>query len=427
MTRHAYRAQILHFHANPGLAKDAYHYESDGLLIVENGKIANIGSYDSLYPTLAADCPLTDYRPQLIVPGFIDTHVHYPQTDIIASPAEGLLPWLTQYTFPAERRFEDPAHAASVAEFFLDQLIKNGTTSALTYCTVHAQSVDALFHASSRRNMRMVAGKVLMDRNCPEFLQDQAERGVAESAELIQRWHGKGRQMYAITPRFAPTSSEKQLQLAGELASLYPNTFVQTHVAENRAECEWAKSLFPHARSYLDVYYQYGLLRPRSVLGHGIWLDANDRACLHDTGASIAVCPTSNLFLGSGMFDFAAADAAHAGYALATDVGGGTSFSMLQTMHAAYQVARMSGLHLSALKMFYLATLGAARTLGLTHLIGRFGVGMEADFVVLNPQATPLLARRSGQCESLEEQLFVLALLGDDRAVAATYVAGVLQ
>lgn len=420
----AWRAQILHFQDDPAINPHGYRFERDGALIIENGRILASGAWDQLHSRLPAGCIVHDHRDHLLVPGFIDTHVHYPQTDIIASPAPGLLPWLEQYTFPAERRFDDPAHAREVADFFLGQLLANGTTTALVYCTVHPESVDALFTASSARNMRMVAGKVLMDRHCPAFLQDTAERGVLESEQLITRWHGQGRQSYAITPRFAPTSSRAQLQLAGELAARYPDTFIQTHVAENRDEIAWVTELFPEARSYLDVYRQYGLLRQRSVLGHGIYLDQDDMALVAERQASIAVCPTSNLFLGSGLFDFARADSSHLPYALATDVGGGTSFSMLQTMHAAYNVARMQGTFLPALRMFYLATLGAARTLNLDDKIGHFAPGMEADFVLLNPCATPLLARRSGQCASLEELLFVLALLGDDRVISQTVVAG---
>lgn len=420
----AWRAQILHFHADPAQQADSHQFEADGVLLVADGKVVACGSWDTLQAQLPPDTLVHDWRGHLLLPGFIDTHVHYPQTDIIASPAPGLLPWLETYTFPAERRFEDPAHAREVADFFLDQLLANGTTTAMVYCTVHPQSVDAFFAASSSKNTRMVAGKVLMDQHCPTFLQDTAEQGVQDSADLIARWHGHGRQLYAITPRFAPTSSRAQLQLAGELAARHPDTFIQTHVAENRDEIAWVANLYPEARSYLDVYQRHGLLRQRTVLGHGIYLDDADMAAVAERGASVGVCPTSNLFLGSGLFDFARADKLRMPYALATDVGGGTSFSMLQTMNAAYKIARMGGNFLPALRMFYLATLGAARVLGLDDKIGHFAAGNEADFVLLNPNATPLLARRSAQCNSLEEWLFVLALLGDDRAVVQTVVAG---
>jgi guanine deaminase len=289
---------------------------------------------------------------------------------------------------------------------------------------VHPASVDAFFQESHTRNLRMVAGKVLMDRNCPEFLQDTAEGGVRDSAALINKWHKHGRQLYAITPRFAPTSSDAQMQLAGELAQAYPDTYLQTHLAENADEIAWVKSLYPSARSYLDVYDRFGMLRPRAMFGHCIWLDAADRTRMAATQSAAAICATSNLFLDSGLFDFAAADAAQMPLSLATDVGGGTSFSMLQTMNETYKVARLGGTHLSALRLFYLATLGGARSMQLEGTIGNFQSGAEADFIVLDPQATPLLARRSARTDSLEELLFALAILGDDRAIAATYSAG---
>ncbi len=420
----AYRASLLHFHADPAFSESAHAWHRDGLLVVAAGRVQAAGDYDQLIGALPPGTPVHDLRGKLITPGFIDAHLHYPQTDMIASPAPGLLPWLDTYTFPTERRFEDPAHAGPVAEFFLDQLLRCGTTSAMVYCSVHPASVDAFFTASEARGLRMVAGKVMMDRNCPEFLRDTAEGGARDTEDLIRRWHKHERSLYAITPRFAPTSSDAQLALAGELARAYPDTFVQTHVAENADECAWVKQLFPTARSYLDVYDRVGLLRPRAMYGHCIWLDDDDRARMAATGAAAAVCPTSNLFLGSGLFDFDKADLARVPLALATDVGGGTSFSMLQTMNEAYKVARLAGTYLPALRMFYLATLGAARSMGLEGTIGSFAPGAEADFVVLDPQATPLLARRSAGCDSLEELLFALALLGDDRAVAATYAAG---
>lgn len=420
----AYRASLLHFHADPAFEDNAHHWHEDGLLVVADGKVQAAGDHARLAPQLPPHVQVQDWRGKLIVPGFIDTHIHYPQTDMIASPAPGLLPWLETYTFPVERRFEDPDYAADVARFFLDELLRNGTTTAMVYCTVHPQSVDAFFAESERRNLRMVAGKVLMDRHCPDFLCDSAEGGVRDSEALINKWHKRGRQLYAITPRFAPTSSEAQLQLAGELARAYPDTFLQTHVAENTDEVTWVKSLFPDARSYLDVYDSYGMMRPRAMYAHCIWLDDHDRRRMHETQSAASICPTSNLFLGSGLFDFARADAHQVPVALATDVGGGTSFSMLQTMNEVYKVARMGGTYLPALRMFYMATLGGARAMQLEGTIGDFAAGAEADFVVLDPKATPLLARRSAHCDSLEEQLFALALLGDDRAVAATYSGG---
>jgi guanine deaminase len=423
----AYRAALLHFIADPAISENAYVHFSDGLLVIKDGRVHAIGDYADLQDSLAPNTVVHDYRGKLIVPGFIDTHVHYPQTDMIASPAPGLLPWLEQYTFPTERKFADPAHAHHVASFFLDELTRCGTTTAMVYCTVHPESVEAFFLESEKRNLRMIAGKVLMDRNCPEFLRDTAEGGVRDSETLLKKWHGRGRQLYAITPRFAPTSSDAQMQLAGELAAAYPEVYLQTHAAENTDEVAWIKSLYPDARSYLDVYDRFGMLRPRAMYGHCIWLDDADRARMHESGSAVALCPTSNLFLGSGLFDFKGADAARLPLSLATDVGGGTSFSMLQTMNAVYKVARMGGTYLPSLRMFYLATLGGARSLQLEGTIGNFTVGAEADFVVLDPQATPLLARRTAVADSLEELLFVLALLGDDRTVAATFVAGILQ
>jgi guanine deaminase len=420
----AYRAGLMHFHADPAFIEHAHAWHEDGLLIVEDGKVTAAGDYATLHATLPPGAEVHDYRGKIIMPGFIDAHVHYPQTDMIASPAPGLLPWLEQYTFPTERKFADPKHASQTAEFFLDELLRNGTTTAMVYCTVHPQSVDAFFNASESRNLRMIAGKVMMDRHCPDFLCDTAEGGARETEELIQRWHKRGRQLYAITPRFAPTSTEAQLQLAGELAQKYPDTFLQTHVSENKEECQWVKQLFPQARSYLDVYDRYGMMRPRAVYGHCIWLDERDRERMVETKSAAAVCPTSNLFLGSGLFDFEQADKHGMLLSLATDVGGGTSFSMLQTMNEAYKVARLKGSYLPAMRMFYLATLGAARSLQLDDTIGSFATGSEADFIVIDPQATPLLARRSANTETLEEQLFALALLGDDRVIAATYSAG---
>lgn len=412
MTQTAFRARLLRFDGDPAQSDDALAYDEDGLLIVENGRV------------VAPGATLVEMRDKLIAPGFIDTHVHYPQTEMIASPAPGLLPWLDRYTFPTERRFADPAHARDVAEFFLDTLLACGTTTALVYCTVHKQSADALFGASEARGLRMIAGKVLMDRHCPEFLRDTAQSGYDDSAELIARWHGHGRQSYALTPRFAPTSTHAQLEACGALARLHPDVFIQSHVAENLDELRWAAELFPERRSYLDVYDHYGLLRRRAVYGHCIHLDDDDRRRFAETGAIAAHCPTSNLFLGSGLFDFERANARHMAVTLATDVGGGTSFSMLQTMNEAHKIARMTGHHLSATRMFWLATAGAAHALDLADTIGTLAPHAEADFVVLDPAATPLLARRTARAESLEELLFALALLGDDRAVYRTYAAG---
>ena len=420
----AYRASLLHFIDDPAYGEHACRWHEDGLLVVADGRVMNAGDYAQLQSALPPHIAVHDYRGNIIMPGFIDTHIHFPQTDVIASPAPSLLPWLERYIFPAEDQFKDATHAREVADFFLDELIRCGTTTAMVYCTVHPVSVEAFFAASQARNLRMAAGKVMMDRNCPAPLRDDAEIGARESEALIQKWHQRGRQLYAITPRFAPTSSTRQLQFAGELARRYPDTYIQTHVAENTNEVAWVKSLFPDARSYLDVYAKHGLMRERAMYGHCIWLDDEDRLRMAQTHTAAAVCPTSNLFLGSGLFDFARADHARMLLSIGTDVGAGTSFSMLRTMNELYKVARMGGTHLPALRMFYLATLGGARAMQLEGVIGNFATGTEADFIVLDPKATPLLARRAARSDSLEELLFGFALLGDERMVAATYVAG---
>jgi len=420
----AFRAQLLTFNGDPAQSSNAAVFNEDGLLIVEDGHVVAAGAYAALSSQLAPGTQVQDMRDKLIVPGFIDTHIHYPQTDMIASPAPGLLPWLDTYTFPTERRFADPAYAQDTASFFVEELLACGTTTALVYCTVHKESADALFTESEARNLRMVAGKVLMDRNCPEFLRDTAQSGYDDSAELIGRWHNRGRQMYALTPRFAPTSTEAQLEACGVLAREHADVFIQSHVAENTDEVKWVADLFPGHRSYLDIYDHYGLLRRRAVYGHCIHLDAEDRKRMAQTGTVASHCPTSNLFLGSGLFDFDKADKAGMPIALATDVGGGTSFSMLQTMNEAHKVARLTGHHLTATRMFWLATAGAAEALDLADKVGTMAPKSEADFIVLDPQATPLLARRTGRTESLEELLFAFALLGDDRAIFETYAAG---
>ncbi len=422
--RIAYRAMLLSFVGDPAESDDAAHFEEDGLLIVEAGRVVAKGSYAALADQLTPATQVHDFAGKLIIPGFIDTHVHYPQTDMIASPASGLLPWLERYTFPTERRFADAARARQTADFFLDELLRCGTTTALVYCTVHKESVDAFFAASEERQLRMIAGKVLMDRNCPEFLRDTAQSGYDDSAELIARWHGKGRQLYALTPRFAPTSTPEQLHACGVLAQTHPEVFVQTHVAENVDEIKWVAELYPGHRSYLDVYDRYGLLRRRAVYGHCIHFDDRDRARMAESGAIASHCPTSNLFLGSGLFDIAKAGTHGMAVTLGTDVGGGTAFSMLQTMNEAHKVARLNGHHLSATRMFWLATAGAAQALDLDGVVGTLAPQTEADFVVLDPEATPLLARRMQRAESLEERLFAFALLGDDRAIYETYASG---
>ena len=421
----AVRGEILHFLADPAADPRALEHFADGALVVRDGRVAECGPAAALLPKLPSGTPVADHRGRLILPGFVDTHVHYPQTDIIASHGEQLLEWLEKYTFPAERRFADPSHAAEVAGFFCDELLRNGTTTAAAFATVHPVAVEALFEAARARRMRMITGKVLMDRNCPDFLRDTAETGYAESKTLIERWHNRDRLLYAITPRFAPTSTPAQMVLAGRLFREYPGVFLQSHLAENRAEVSWVARLYPEARSYLDAYERAGQLGMRALFAHCLWLDDADRRRMADTGAAMSFCPTSNLFLGSGLFDLQRARGLGVRVGLGTDVGAGTSFSMLHTMNEAYKVLQLAGQSLSAASAFHLATLGGAHSLYLDDRIGNFAPGKEADFVVLNPRATPLLERRSAACATLEERLFVLMMLGDDRAVAATHVLGV--
>ena len=422
----AHRGAILHFRSDPGSGDDpdTFEFFDDGLLVTADGRVASIGPARELLPALPSDAERVEHRDSILMPGFVDTHVHYPQTDIVGTGGRQLLDWLEHYTFPAERGFADPAHAREVAEFFLDELVRNGTTTALVFCSVHPASVQAFFEAAAARRMRMAAGKVLMDRNCPQYLRDTPETGERATRELLAAWHGRERLLYAITPRFAPTSSDAQLASAGRLATDYPDALIQTHVAENLDEVAWVKRLFPEARSYLDVYDRYGLLRERAIYAHCIHFDEVDRARMAQSGAAAAFCPSSNLRLGSGLFDVASADAAGMRFSIATDVAAGSSFSMLQTLSDAYKVAQLSQQHLSPLRAFYLATLAGARALGVDDRVGRFAVGTEADFIVLDLRATPLLARRTARSRTLAEKLLVLLTLGDDRAVSRTYILG---
>jgi len=425
----ALRGSLLHFLRDPGdePAGGAAQYFDDGILLLRDGRVLEAGDARALLPRLPADAARRDHSGKLLLPGFVDTHIHYPQTDLIASHGTRLLDWLERYTFPVERRFGDPAHAREVADFFLEELLRNGTTTAMVVGTVHPQSVDAFFEAAQARGLRMIAGKVLMDRNCPEDLRDTAQSGEAQTRELIGRWHGRDRLLYAVTPRFAPACSAEQLRRAGRLLEEFPGLYLQTHLAENREEVAWVGDLFPSSRSYLDVYDGFGLVRPRSVFAHCVHLEDADRRRMAERGAVAAFCPTANLFLGSGLFDLAAAGACGMTVGLGTDVGGGTSFSMLRTLHEAYKVAQLRGQNLSPLRALYLATLGGAQALGLQDRIGSFAPGREADLVVIDLAATPLLERRLRHAESLAEKLFALIMLGDDRCVAATYVQGRIQ
>ncbi|HEY0200176.1 MAG TPA: guanine deaminase [Burkholderiaceae bacterium] len=425
----AYRAAILRFAADGPYAL----YEQDGLLVVgpnADGRqvVQAVGAWRDLAPHYP--CVPVEHLPgRILAPGFVDMHIHYPQTDVIGSPAAGLLPWLEKYTFPHEKRFSVPEYAADVAAFFIAELLRNGVTTALAFATSHPQSVDALFGAAQRASMRIITGKVLQDRNSPDGVRDATEQSLIDTESLIQKWHGVDRLGYAITPRFAPTSTDAQLRGAGALAARYPGVWIQSHVAENLDEIAWMRELFPQARSYLSVYEDFGLMRERAVYAHCVHFDDNDRALMRGTGAVAAVSPTSNLFLGSGFFDYEGADRIGMRYGLASDVGGGTSFSPFHTMLAAYYVGREGrskpGVSLSPQHLWWQHTAGAAAALGLGGLVANLQLGCEADFIVINPQATPLLARKTERAQNLDELLFSLIVLGDDRAIERTVISQV--
>lgn len=428
--RQGIRGAFLDCIASPFTDRDAMRYRADGLLVIDQGHIIAFDDYALLqsdYP----DLPIVHYPDRLITPGFIDCHVHYPQTEIIAAYGSQLMDWLERYTFPAERRFADPDHARRIASFFLDELLRNGTTTALVLTTIFANSVEIFFEEADRRKMRMIAGQVLMSRNAPDFLLNAPEQAAIEVQDQIDRWHGTRRQGYAITPRFAITSTPTELRIAAELWAANPGVYMHTHLAENDREIEFTAQLFPDHRDYLAVYEDYGLVGDRSIFAHCIHLDRSGFDRLAQAHASIAYCPTSNLFLGSGLFPL---HEVSGNVGLATDVGGGTSFSMLRTMAEAYSIAQLqtsaSGQPLSPFRAFYLATLGAAKALNLETLIGNFDVGKEADLIVIDLKSTPLLALRNSRhiqsIDDLAEQLFALILLGDDRSISATYTMGEL-
>jgi guanine deaminase len=430
-TRHALRGAALTFIADPWeVGNDAaLRYEPDAVLAVEDGKISHFGAAEDVLPELRPETPVRRVgRDRLILPGFIDAHVHYPQTQIIGSHGAQLLDWLDRYTFVAEQQFASHEHAREVAEVFLREILRAGTTTAAVYCTVHPGSVEAFFEAALARNLRMIAGKVLMDRNAPAALSDTVQSGYDQSRALIAKWHGRGRLSYAITPRFAASCTPAQMEMAGALWAAHPGTYLQSHVAENRDEVAWIRDLYPERSGYLDVYAHYGQLGPRAIYGHGIWLTEEELQRCHDTGTALAHCPTSNQFLGSGLFGLhhALKPPRPVRVALATDVGAGTSLSMLETLNETYKVAQLRGQSLSAAQGFYLATRGAARALYLDEKVGSLAPGMEADLIVMDLKSTPLIELRLRHCESLEEALFVQMTLGDDRAIAATYVAGTL-
>lgn len=411
---------------------ESVRYIRDGLLVLAEGRVKAFGSYADLQSEYG-QIPITDYPGQLIMPGFIDTHVHYPQTGMIAAYGEQLLEWLNQYTFPTEQKFADKTYAGKVAEIFLDELLRNGTTTALVFACVFPQSVDAFFEAAERRNLCMIAGKVMMDRNAPDTVCDTAESSYQETKALIQKWHKRGRLHYAVTPRFAITSTREQLRLAGQLLQEFPDVYLHTHLSENVDEVAWVKELFPDCQGYLDTYDQAGLVKEKSVFAHGVQLTDQEFQRLSEADAAIAFCPTSNLFLGSGLFKIEQAKSTDypVKVGLGTDVAAGTSFSLLQTANEAYKVAQLRRQKLSPFKALFLATLGGARALCLDETIGNFDVGKAADFIVLDPQATPILAFRNSpnppeDLNELADRVFSLVMMGDDRAIQATYILGEL-
>ncbi|WP_029313018.1 guanine deaminase [Acidiphilium rubrum] len=422
----ALRGPFLSYTGNPFEADDpsCFHYESDGLILIDRGRIRSAGAYDPA--VLPAGVVPVHYPDHLIIPGFIDAHVHYPQMPMIGAHGRQLLDWLNHYVFETEQRYSDIDFARIVAKAFLRESLRAGVTTPITYCTVHPESVDAYFEEASKLGLRTGAGKVMMDRNAPAGLRDTAQTGYDQSKRLAARWHGHGRLFYAVTPRFAPTSTEAQLELAGTLRREINGLYMQTHLSENRAELAWVADLFPASRDYLDVYDRFGLVGRRCLFGHAIHLSEREWARLAEAEATVVHCPTSNLFLGSGLFNLkrALVSANPVRTALGSDLGAGTNFSPLATLAEAYKIAQLRGDALSPHQAFYLATLGSARAIDQAEHIGRIAPGQDADLVVLDPKATPLLAARHGFVTSLEELLFVLMTLGSDRVVRATYVAG---
>ena len=418
--------RTLSFDGDPALDADAVRYTENGAVLVADGLIVWSGQRGDEPGELSIDAVHHDYGDGLILPGFVDGHVHYPQIGVIASFGAQLLDWLEKYTFPEEARFSDPEYAGRTAKLFLDLLLANGTTTAAVYCTVHPESVDAFFAESSARNMRMIAGKILMDRNAPDSVRDTAQSGYDETRSLIGRWHGQGRNLYAVTPRFAPTSTPAQLEACGALMTAFPDVYLQSHVSENIGEVEWVADLYPDARSYLDVYNGFGMLGPRALYGHAIHMDEADLALAAETATKFVHCPTSNLFIGSGLFRMRETRAAGVDVMLGSDVGGGTSLSPFATMKAAYEIAQFGGYSLTPEEAFWLSTSGGAETLSLGDRIGRLEAGYEADIVVLDVTSTPVIRHRMERAESLRDMLFAQMILADDRAVRATYASGSL-
>ena len=416
--------RTLSFDGDPTVNPESVRYTENGAVLVADGHIVWTGQAGDEPADLSAGAARHDYGDNLILPGFVDGHVHYPQIGVIASFGAQLLDWLEKYTFPEEARFSDPDYADRTAKLFLDLLLANGTTTAAVYCTVHPESADAFFAESSARNLRMIAGKILMDRNAPESVRDTAQSGYDETKLLIEKWHGQGRNLYAVTPRFAPTSTPAQLEACGTLMSEFPDIYLQSHVSENTEEVKWVAELFPDARSYLDVYGRFGMLGARALYGHAIHMDDADLAQAAGTDTKFVHCPTSNLFIGSGLFRMQETRAAGVDVMLGCDVGGGTSLSPFATMKAAYEIAQFSGYSLTPEEAFWLSTSGGAETLSLGDRIGKLQPGYEADLVVLDVNSTPIIRQRMDRAESLRDMLFAQIILADDRAVRATYAGG---
>ncbi len=422
----AYRGPIFHFLKSPEGAcpSDSYEYFEDGILIVENGRILSVGDARELLPKTQGIKIQTYGKNCLILPGFIDAHIHFPQMGMIASYGKQLIEWLNQYTFPFEERFSDKEYAEKMADLFIQELLKNGTTTALVFCTAAKESVEALFEAALKRHMRVIAGRTLGDRNMPTSLLTPVQSFMEEEEALLNRWHKKKRLLYALTPRFAPTSTETLLKMVGDLLTQHPDVYLHTHLSENLDEVAWVKELFPWSSHYLDVYHRFGLVRPRSVFAHAIHISQEEINLLSRSKAAVCHCPTSNLFLGSGLFRWKNCKEASLLMAFGTDVGAGTSFSLLATMNEGYKVAQLQKSSLHPLNAFYHATLGGAKALYLDSYIGNFETGKEADFIILDLAATGLMERRLQEAKNLCDRLFLLMMLGDDRSVKETYVMG---
>lgn len=417
---------LLRFAGNPFATpwKEAVWIDTDGAMLVEGGVIQVVGQAVRMVPAYPQATRVTYGQDHLICPGFVDAHVHYPQTAIIASWGKRLIDWLNDYTFPEEMRLSDPAYARAIAARYLDLGLTHGTTTVASYCTIHPHSVDALFEAAAARGQRIVAGKTCMDRNAPKGLRDAAQSAYDDSKALIDRWHGKGRATYAITPRFTPTSTPEQLATLGALWAERPDCLMQTHLSEQTDEIAWVRDLHPEARDYLDTYEAHGLLGRRGVYGHAIHLQPREIDRLAETGAALVHCPTSNTFIGSGLFDMTGLATRGIPLGLATDTGGGSSFSMLRTMAAAYEIGQLRGTPLHAAQLLWLATAGSARSLHLGHCVGTLAEGMEADICVLSLASTPAIAQRVDQASDIWEAAFATLMMGDDRAVAQVWVAG---